>query len=155
MTHRIEWAIEVGCPPSATFSCDAPVGAECRTWCAVGCDEVCPGPKEHEQADTGRCYVIEYLQNSGTADELYAGEDTALRSGPISTSWEGEGYEWEYAVPVVDRRDLRADLERIAGQYLIPEEGGYLYRQQIAAQQAERLVAMMLPYVDAYAWRNP
>lgn len=169
MTHRIEWTIEAGCPPRATFSCDALPEARCRSWCSEeSCrdEEFCsspPGPNHnpeedgppHRWADTGRCYVVEYLQNAGTADELYAGEEAPLRSGPISTSWEGDGYEWEYAAPVVDRRDLRADLERIAMPYVAPEERGSVGLQRQAHEQAERLVAVMLPLVDAYAWRNP
>lgn len=147
MTHRIAWTIDLAEEPRATFTCDALPGAECRTWCAVGCDEWCPGPEQHEQKDTGRCYVIEYLQNSGTAGEQYAGEETPLRDGPIVTSWEGDGYEWTYADPVVDRRDLRTDLERAAREVRIVPG--------LDRGDAELIVERLLPLIDAYAWRNP
>lgn len=108
--HRIEWRIDNASEPYARFSCSAEIGAICRSWCAVGCEEFCESqPRRlpqsdgttvvigHPWEDSGECRIVAWLENSGTAGELYSGDDEPLRSGPIEYEWDGDAYLWQYA----------------------------------------------------------
>jgi len=109
--HRVEWRIDNACEPRARFTCSAPLGAQCRSWCAVGCEEICTDqPTSHRQEDgtvivvghpwedSGECRIVTWLENGGTPGELYMGEDDEpVRDGPIETDWDGDAYLWQYA----------------------------------------------------------
>lgn len=98
--HRIEFTeehLDTWGAPSATFHCDAPKDATCRTWCIEGCEETCPGPDTHKWADIGKCYEIEWL-SLGDYDDYYTGSAPHGHvSGHIRTEWQGDYYTWEYA----------------------------------------------------------
>lgn len=97
------------------FTCSAPAGSLCRSWC-VECEEECsatPILREVEQVaqaplDGHRyepvpyCRVVEWLGagDAGDREELHA-DDEPLRPGarPIEEEWDGDGYLWRYAVP--------------------------------------------------------
>lgn len=114
--HRVEWLIDNASEPYAKFICSAPVGALCRSWCAVGCEEFCTEqPTRHRQADgtvvvighpwedSGECRITTWLENLGTPGELYMGDDNEpLRSGPIETDWDGDCYRWQYSADAAE-----------------------------------------------------
>lgn len=116
MTHRVEVALDDdGDPTYVRFTCDAPSGSLCRSWCTV-CDETCSGtpilgtvepiaqaPVDgHPYEPIPYCRIVEWLGAGDTQDsiELYA-EDEALRPGthPIEEEWDGGDYLWRYAEP--------------------------------------------------------
>jgi hypothetical protein len=105
--HRVDWLIDNAHDPYARFTCSAPVGAQCRSWCAEGCEEFCEPDRtasgrlagKHRWEDSGECRIVTWLENGGTPGELYMGEDNEpVRSGPIETEWDGDAYLWQYAL---------------------------------------------------------
>lgn len=84
---------------TASWSCDAPEGADCRLECPERCDAWGEaGQCEHESIyrDSGECRVLPWLE-SATWDETYSGAPTQVRSGRVVVEWDGDGYTWHYA----------------------------------------------------------
>lgn len=113
MTHRVEVELDDdGAPLFVRFTCDAPDGSLCRSWCTV-CEEECSGtpilgPVEliaqatidgHPYEPVPYCRIVEWLDAAGW-DETHD-EDEPLRPGaePIEDEWDGDSYLWHYAEP--------------------------------------------------------
>lgn len=122
MTHYVEVEVEDAGTEDETlrvgsFTCDAPEGSLCRSWCAEGCDEVCYGTPilggevevvaqaplaGHRWEPVPYCGVVEWLNGSDAYDREEAhGVDESLRPGvhPIEYEWDGDTYLWHYAEP--------------------------------------------------------
>jgi hypothetical protein len=116
VTHRVEVEVDDdGSPEYLSFTCDAPEGSLCRSWCTV-CEEECSGtpilgPVElvaqapvdgHPYAPVPYCRLVVWLGAGDTQDAIERhDEDEALRPGthPIEVSWDGDEYLWHYAEP--------------------------------------------------------
>jgi hypothetical protein len=115
MTHRIKFTLhESGI--HAEFTCDAPVGTQCRLTCPDGCEEWDYIDHEHKLIDYGKCLYLDYFE---ALDEevwlMFSGEEgTELRSGEVEVTYEGDGIvTWEYPEPKTGFLGL--ELGMIAG----------------------------------------
>lgn len=105
--------------------CLAPDTAECRQWCTEGCEDGCwetplltgadGQPAElvaqapiagHRWAPYGGCRGADWINAAGVedshTDDGFPFEDDRPdqlrpRSGPVTISWTGDDYVWEYA----------------------------------------------------------
>lgn len=93
--HTVEWRISSACWIDGTVTCHEPDTADCRTWCAEGCEERCTAPGEHRREPTGSCNLKDWLEN-GDLVECYAGPTATLVNGPVDISWDGDNYLWRY-----------------------------------------------------------
>ena len=108
-----------------TFACSAPAGAPCRLVCPDGCDEfnltthvadtlgddrewLMPLTTEehddlvrrHTLVDSGECNFLTFLENDeAELWELYDGDTTEARSGPVDLSYGDGDVTWAYARP--------------------------------------------------------
>lgn len=95
--HTVTWHLDgPGGHAWPTFTCTAPVGAECRLWCAVGCEEYCTNPDEHSLKDHGDCLATTWMEATDEGSELYAGPNTNPSNGPIVFRWDADSYVWQY-----------------------------------------------------------
>lgn len=120
--HRLEVEIAGGStgilPGDIHFKgiCDAAEGASCRMWCEhPDCQEGAVSDKHetHPLIDQGQCGLVESLNvDPGMIPEIYDGENTQLRSGPITITPDCDGVTWTYSEPAPPlTRDERAELE--------------------------------------------
>lgn len=97
--HTITWHLDgPGGHAWPTFACAAPQGADCRLWCAAGCDERCLDPDEHPMKDEGHCLPTTWMEAEGGGAECYNGPPTSPSNGPIEYVWNSldECYDWHY-----------------------------------------------------------
>lgn len=104
--HRLE--IELSGQPlgfniSYRAVCDAPEGAPCRMWCDhPDCQD---GSRtddhdSHPLHDQGQCGAVDTLNaDPSMIPEVYSGEPTQLRPGPIDITPDCDGAEWTYSEP--------------------------------------------------------
>lgn len=120
--HRLEVEIAGGStgilPGDIHFKgiCDAAEGTSCRMWCEhPDCQEGAVSDKHetHPLIDQGQCGLVESLNvDPGMIPEIYDGENTQLRSGPITITPDCDGVTWTYSEPAPSlTRDERAELE--------------------------------------------
>lgn len=107
--------------------CDAPVGAPCRMWCKhPDCQEdtVSDDHADHALVDQGQCNLAESLNvDPGMIPEVYEGETTQLRPGPITITPDCDGVTWTYSGPAPALTvDERAELE----EYRRRDAAGYV-----------------------------
>lgn len=84
---------------TATFSCAAPVNADCRRTCVIGCDASLEGYRcQHDIVDKGNCLLVQWIDDSGETIESYHGEPHPAVSGPVHLKWvpASEAVEWRY-----------------------------------------------------------
>lgn len=87
----------------ADFICSAPPGSDCRKYCAQGCEYITDACRQNHQWDEGfqglpKCNLTTWIEECGGYWwESYDGPATMPRSGPISFTWEGDFYNWQYA----------------------------------------------------------
>lgn len=100
--HTVAWFIDSGGPAVPYFTCTAPAGAHCRTWCDSGCEERCTDPDEHPFVDQGECLMVAWLEAEGPGAEAYDGDKASVHDGPIVLRWEtrDEMYLWSYPEPI-------------------------------------------------------
>jgi hypothetical protein len=90
------------------FSCDDPDDA-CHQDCPKLCTRWDPkrgpgGSWYHEVEDddphwlvsTGVCLAIEWIENTGCAEDAYGGSEMPLRDGVVEIRWEDGGPTWIY-----------------------------------------------------------
>ena len=91
MNHRLHLELQWG-GLVPTFSCDAPVGSECRLTCSVGCEDW-EQDHEHEMVDSGECQYVIWLEN-GDFDWSHEGI-AVLYDGPIDAKWMGDYFSFK------------------------------------------------------------
>lgn len=117
--HRLEVELsgrDLGYNIFYSAVCDAPEGAPCRMWCDhPDCQEESRAHDHDSHAlhDQGRCGAVESLNaDPSMIPELYSGEPTQLRPGPIDIAMDCDGATWTYSEPAPPlTRDERAELE--------------------------------------------
>ena len=107
--HAVSWQVDTEWV-DATFTCDAPEGADCRLVCAEECgadfwpchsyDEDGDNEREHRRVDGGSCLAVDCLKNEEGPDSYDREAPRApLRSGPIVVRWTGDELQpcvWSY-----------------------------------------------------------
>ena len=91
--HSIAWMLDDDWL-TATVTCHAVEGADCRMVCPEGCESWNLAYHKHELVDAGRCLVVEWLDNQGI-QESHVGSHAPI-DGFIEATWDGDGYTWTY-----------------------------------------------------------
>lgn len=127
--HRIEVTMSPRLGGEVNFAgvCTAPVGTSCRMWCnEPECEELSSDEHDaHERFDQGSCSYIESLNGDpGYISELYTGEETALRSAPITITADCDGVTWEYSDEIYAY--CPEDNPRIADRWFYQDGGQWM-----------------------------
>jgi hypothetical protein len=75
-------------------TCHAGEGADCRLDCPEGCAEWDILTHDHALRDSGRCLVVEWIENTGVM-ETHTGTHAPV-DGFIEVAYD-DGYSWSYA----------------------------------------------------------
>jgi len=120
--HHLNVTIDSRNGFSHRFRCNAPEGAPCRLVCPDGCDEfdivnhvtdvIGDDPawllpltaeeradleRRHTLVDGGECNSLLFLENDeAELWEMYDGDPTDARSGPVVFGWNGDYVTWHY-----------------------------------------------------------
>lgn len=96
--HRIDIELVAGGEVRPTVSCSAPEGAPCRLHCGICEDYWNDDHNSHAMVDQGYCLGTEgWFDDQSLILEMFDGETTPIRSGPISLTFDGDGMTWTYA----------------------------------------------------------